>query len=383
MFKKGDTLIEVTLAVGIFSMIAIAVASLMNHGTADAQLALETTLTREEIDAQADALRYIHNAYVANKESESQPSTALWKTITSNAIDITKIADSEKDLVTKYTPASCSLNDVMKSNFVKNSAFILNVRNLESGTGAYKKLGGFNEASTYPRLIFSDSENGLIEKFGSKNLTRAEGLYIIAVKDPGSTSIIGEGKESAYYDFYIRSCWYGAGEETPSTISTVIRLHDASVIKDIVATKKSYDVKAKDEKIATITSSMSGPRDYRLTNAGGAWVGYVCQYKSDTEKSFVGPILVSDINGAAVSYTSTWNNGTTDVSNGSFEIDGKTYFYGSHERWMEVPSCDSAIDTISSDAKGYKKVITISNTSGKTTTERAAKELLKAKKIIK
>ena len=53
MVKKGDTLVEVTLAIGIFSMIAIAVASVMSGGTASAQLALETTLAREEIDTQA------------------------------------------------------------------------------------------------------------------------------------------------------------------------------------------------------------------------------------------------------------------------------------------------------------------------------------------
>ena len=37
MVKKGDTLVEVTLAIGIFSMIAIAVASVMGGGTAGAE----------------------------------------------------------------------------------------------------------------------------------------------------------------------------------------------------------------------------------------------------------------------------------------------------------------------------------------------------------
>ena len=63
MVKKGDTLIEVLLAVGIFSMIAISVVAVMSGGTSSAQTALETTLTREEIDAQAEALRYIHDSY--------------------------------------------------------------------------------------------------------------------------------------------------------------------------------------------------------------------------------------------------------------------------------------------------------------------------------
>ena len=231
MFKKGDTLIEVTLAVGIFSMIAIAVASLMNHGTADAQLALETTLTREEIDAQADALRYVHNAYIANKESDAQPSTALWKKIISEAINLRDISD--KSSITVYAPTSCSQEEVMKGNIARH-AFVLDTRNLESGTTAYKKIDSFGEISTYPRLIYNNSNNGMIEDLSGRNeYSKAEGIYVIAVKDPKSTNIVGAGeKTAAYYDFYIRSCWYGAGAEAPSTISTVIRLHDASVIKE-------------------------------------------------------------------------------------------------------------------------------------------------------
>ena len=87
MVKKGDTLIEVLLAVGIFSMIAISVVAVMSGGTSSAQTALETTLAREEIDAQAEALRYIHSSYINDKNSDDAnlPTVSLWRTITSNA----------------------------------------------------------------------------------------------------------------------------------------------------------------------------------------------------------------------------------------------------------------------------------------------------------
>ncbi|MBQ2660555.1 InlB B-repeat-containing protein, partial [Candidatus Saccharibacteria bacterium] len=45
-----------------------------------------------------------------------------------------------------------------------------------------------------------------------------------------STNIIKDDNtaesDSAFYDFYIRTCWYGNDGETPSTISTVVRLYD-------------------------------------------------------------------------------------------------------------------------------------------------------------
>ena len=80
MVKKGDTLIEVTLAVGIFSMIAVAIAAVMSSGTAGAQTALETTLTREEIDTQAEAIRFIQTSYSTNKNStEDNKFYQLWR----------------------------------------------------------------------------------------------------------------------------------------------------------------------------------------------------------------------------------------------------------------------------------------------------------------
>ena len=81
MIKKGDTLVEVTIAIGIFSLIAISVASVMNSSSSGAQLSLETTLAREEIDTQAEAIRFIHNAYTTHKETSdnAQSLTSLWK----------------------------------------------------------------------------------------------------------------------------------------------------------------------------------------------------------------------------------------------------------------------------------------------------------------
>ncbi len=259
MVKKGDTLIEVTLAIGIFSMIAIAVASVMSGGSASAQLALETTLTRQEIDAQADAIRFIHTAYTANKDNPGHPYTSLWRTITGKAIDIKDLGDNKVEEILQYTPSSCAeLYD--PSSPVLNNAFVVNTRqfnqlnenvgNIAGYSGKvvfpYKEGGTdnsskFSTASTYPRLIYGTNTNNdnnaiLADTTFPSNILRAEGIYVIAVRDPESTSIVDVIDEekakptSAYYDFYIRTCWYGSRTDDPSTISTVIRLHDPDAI---------------------------------------------------------------------------------------------------------------------------------------------------------
>ena len=58
---RGDTIIEVVMAVAMFSMLAIGIMALMNSGIAMAQRSLELTLVRQQIDSQAEMLRYIHD----------------------------------------------------------------------------------------------------------------------------------------------------------------------------------------------------------------------------------------------------------------------------------------------------------------------------------
>ena len=264
MVKKGDTLVEVTLAVGIFSMIAIAVVAVMSSGTSGAQTALEATLTREEIDSQAEALRFIQNSAINGDERYE----ALWNKITDNAYELKDTAES-RDIsaaILQFAPQSC---DALYNNSSENSyyiasqnAFIINTHGLGEFSNAEdfdsnqtnlidsvfipakKSILGdeldeerFGEAITYPHLIFKenetsdlDSDSETLISNGDTVLARAEGIYIVAVKDKDKTTI-GEKKESAFYDFYIRTCWYGSNDQTPSTISTVIRLYDPNVMK--------------------------------------------------------------------------------------------------------------------------------------------------------
>jgi type II secretory pathway pseudopilin PulG len=240
MVKKGDTLIEVTLAVGIFSLVAIAVVAVVNSSTSGAQSSLETTLARAEIDSQAEALRFIQASYVnsgtANKATATNKYKTLWQNITSRAAEPTARLD--------YNPSSCQeLYDVSSASILKqNSTFIINPRKLGSDDvdsivlPAIANSALFNIASTYPRIIYEGSTTGDLLSEGNNIITRIEGLYIMAVKGP-ETMVVPEGGNtaaktaSAYFDFYIRSCWYAPGANTPSTISTVIRLHNPDVVK--------------------------------------------------------------------------------------------------------------------------------------------------------
>ena len=242
--RRGDTLIEVTLAIGIFSMIAIAVAAVLSSGTTGAQTALESTLTREEIDTQAEALRFVHTAYAVNKNNtESNKFASLWNKIAERAVDLKDLSSEDQAAILQYTPSSCS----EMYNGVETNAFIINPRllgSLNAGSGdvdmdsIFIPYGGDNDqfqpAATSPRLVYASD---------SDNLSRIEGLYVVAVKDNDTTRLATDNEEnytfavdqdaSGFYDFYIRSCWYGTDSESPSTVSTVIRLYDPDAIEAI------------------------------------------------------------------------------------------------------------------------------------------------------
>lgn len=272
---KGDTLIEVALAIGIFSMVAVSVVAVVSGSTSSAQSALELTVTREEIDAQAEALRFIQSSYLMGGMSNiagftQEKYSLIWKEITSHAIDIkNQDNDPVANAVLNYNPDTCQeLYEYKENNYnyIKDSnqkAFIINTRNLGATDTTYQnyKDGSgpetfikeqvvlsadrlladgtpiFQPSLTYPRILFNgDNGDALyndISRDGIANIEKVEGLFIVAVKDSGSLVVRPNDISTdtpAYYDFYIRSCWYNPGADRPSTISTVIRLQDPAVI---------------------------------------------------------------------------------------------------------------------------------------------------------
>lgn len=250
--KKGDTLVEVSLAIGIFSMVAIAAVSVINGSTTGAQSSLESTITRQEIDGQAEALRFIQSAYVAGGEEVDAATTAkyakLWDDISKRAINLTS---ENQAAILNYTPATCdeiydSSEPAKWNTLGKQKAFLINTRAMSSNDINKILINYspevFHPASTYPRIIYNNIDSDALYNPDINfdfTITRAEGIYIIAVRDKDGTNIVnpdsgGISTKSAYIDFYIRSCWFTPSADRPSTISTAIRLYDPS------ATKISY-----------------------------------------------------------------------------------------------------------------------------------------------
>jgi prepilin-type N-terminal cleavage/methylation domain-containing protein len=207
---RGDTLIEVLFAVSVFSLVAVGAISIMNQGTAASQRALETTLVRQQIDAQAESLRLMHDAYVASYQSGYVFDSS--KTPTNPAEEWGAMTNSIKQ--TAATSAS-AFGTATTCPTPPSGSFIIDTQNV---TFIAPSQGKLQPADSYAQAVYA-----LIS--GAQVLTQSQGLWIEAISSQKNTSDQYQ-TNVGYIDFHIRACWSGAGQTIPMTIGTIVRLYE-------------------------------------------------------------------------------------------------------------------------------------------------------------
>lgn len=195
--QRGDTIIEVLLAVTVFSLVAVGSMTIMNRSANAAQQAIEITLVRQQIDAQVEALKASNQAYSRLVTTEARESSS-WRSLMETEPGHISTSDG--------CPEQQQLNT--------EQAYIMNPLSATVLMGADQVLSIDNEGSPiFPQIV----ENG---DFGG---LQGYGLWIERHNAGNGTS----GDYPTAYDFRVRACWYGAGMgTTPMEIETVVRLYD-------------------------------------------------------------------------------------------------------------------------------------------------------------
>lgn len=179
---RGDTLVEVIVSFAIFSVVAVSVSVLMNRGLAIGQQSLEISLVREQINAQAEMLRFA-------RYDTTNPT--IWANVTVN-----KLADAGKAAA---RPSTCEV--------VPSSAFVMHPTAVAGELKvAVKKV----DNNTYE----SPQANSYVTSDG-----KAFGMWIQAAQAEGSTPSLPA------HDFYIHACWYIPSSSKPQTLVTMVRLY--------------------------------------------------------------------------------------------------------------------------------------------------------------
>lgn len=208
--ERGDTLVEVLFAVSVFSMVVVGALAVMNQGTAASNRALDITLVRQQIDAQAETLRYMHEEYVAvyypsisfnTSDTETSPAEEWYKMV--NHIKNIDAASASSLSVGAHCPYPPNGN-LPVGSFITNPVQATFV----------------NESSL---LIATDTlPHPSIRSDGS--LESAKGIWIEAIRSPDNTD--PTKSNVGFIDFHIRACWDSLGLPVPMSMGTIVRLYE-------------------------------------------------------------------------------------------------------------------------------------------------------------
>jgi type II secretory pathway pseudopilin PulG len=199
--QAGDTLIEVLFAITTFSLVVVTSLAIMNQGTAASMRSLQITLVRQEIDSQAETLRYLSAAYV----------NAYYDGYAPNTSDATTSAAEEYyKLLADITTTSASKfggEDASTCPAAPDTSFILNARTARYG--AYSSSSSV-AADTFSQVIYN-SDN---------TLNQNQGIWV----EPARPA--PEAGKPQYIDFHIRACWSATGSRMPMNLGTIVRLYE-------------------------------------------------------------------------------------------------------------------------------------------------------------
>ncbi|MDR0979681.1 MAG: hypothetical protein LBM12_00785 [Candidatus Nomurabacteria bacterium] len=218
---KGETIVEVMFAVAIFGVVAIVAIQIMNRGTVTAQAAIEAQQARNEMDAQAAAIKFIHDSFVAER---GYPDTVrqfetIWDEMTRNPRISAPLLHPDDD----------SCNFAINDSAASAGSFIINTRALQANaTNIIRRPNNttFTVPTIYPRVVYNSPATELSESAVYDQVVAVEGLQVFAVES--SKKINGQPE---YYDFHIRACWRAAGQNSDSKLSTITRTLNPKVIE--------------------------------------------------------------------------------------------------------------------------------------------------------
>lgn len=201
--ERGDTIVEVLFSVAIFSLIAIGAFSLVNQGVTTAQRSLESTLVRQEMDAQAETLRFMHNAYtsayrdnVSFAPNDRSPA-ANWNELLGHV-------KGESTSIERATQFGTCPDPERYSDSVPEGGFFVNPTTARMA----RDRNNMQLPDTWARVQTDSTTN------------TSKGIWIEGVASEGTPGRVG------YIDFHIRACWSSPGLDSPMTLGTIVRLYD-------------------------------------------------------------------------------------------------------------------------------------------------------------
>lgn len=247
--ERGDTLIEVLLAITIFTAAVIGAFIVMSNGIGTAQRSLEVTQVRLQVDNQVELLRHINNIALVSTGrtyaninagslslSGSDSLIGSWEAIKKRAGNAAPayekmsqhgckpaaiIKDSQLAGIAKpffIDPATGSVVDFATND--TGGAFVTAAPSdpLYPGGAPYETA---QEPPTFSRIIQS--------AHGSNHRPISQMIWVYAIKSKMSATDALKGRHgdiTRYYDLHVRACWHSPVGDGVQTLGTIVRLYE-------------------------------------------------------------------------------------------------------------------------------------------------------------
>jgi prepilin-type N-terminal cleavage/methylation domain-containing protein len=177
--QRGDTLVEVLMAIVVLSMVIVGAITIMSRGLKASQMSVEHTQVRLQINAQTEMLRYLRDSYLSDPTSTA---AQTWKDLFTGT---TVYADTT---TSDYSDTSCNVTTGKTGFYLTQTA----------GTVNATQFNPANKPATYA--------------------LPGQGLWIEVTRSTGYSP--------AYVDVLFRACWSGIGDTTDQQSVTALRLYD-------------------------------------------------------------------------------------------------------------------------------------------------------------
>lgn len=177
--ERGDTLVEVTVAMAVLGLMLAASLAVINRGLMGVSNAVERTSVRASLSSQAELLRYVFDDPVANKE------VYKW--------------------ILDHTGSNVSLGQ--NGCEIGGGGFYLSVNN-KTGTPPVE-IHELDSADTnkLANNVYGQPEAGEV----GNNSGVSRGIWIEGDKHDGQNGMPG------YIDFYVRACWTPHAAQQPGS----------------------------------------------------------------------------------------------------------------------------------------------------------------------
>ena len=177
--ERGDTLVEVTVAMAVLGLMLAASLAVINRGLMGVSNAVERTSVRASLSSQAELLRYVFDDPVTNK-------------------------DTYDKIINKYTQPNGKLGQ--NGCEIGNGGFYLSVGGGTSPVEIHK----LNPAKTteLTNNVYGQPEAGEV----GNNSGVSRGIWIEGDKHDGQKDGM-----PGYIDFYVRACWTPHAAQQPGS----------------------------------------------------------------------------------------------------------------------------------------------------------------------